>query len=499
MSRRALHPNQDIAIVGAGVSGLLLARELRLRGFERVTLYEAGPAVAGSTQDQVVDGRAYDFATKFVPADTLVAPGVFAPLQALLDELDVDLTPSPDPFFYDPATRRPTRTPALFAGHRKSRILRDFVRAFDLLVPVATAGTVDALFASGLVHPTETIQAWGKRLDVPIFADFLAFLSDMFSGGRSVAVSAAYLLKSRVHFLAGFFKKLFCKTPAVRAAVMGWARAAMHPRAPEGVRLDHPDVLLRFLRAPLQPFNNHVCQGGYKQVFARLVERWSLDVRVAHPVTALHRDAAGWTLQFAGPAPARADAVVVSCPPWALSGALPADSPWGPLLAQVPRPSRDIQTWLFRGRGWPARCPSQGILLDGPNRVGFGTAGLRYDGRPGGVSRETHDNDVLAVPVYRSLTLTDDQAQDQLRQGMQRDFGITVTEILGSHRFAYPRAAPLDAIGQGWFERVASAQGDQGMFLVGEVLSGPNVPTTLQGVQAFAEQHVSADSLRRAG
>ena len=422
---------------------------------------------------------------------------MFPPLQALLEELDVALTPSPDPFFFDPKTRKPTRTPALFAGHRKSRILRDFVRGFDLVVPVATAGTIDALLASGLVRPTETIKAWGQRHRVPIFADFLAFLSDMFSGGRSISVSAAVLLKSRVHFLAGFFKKLFCKSPAIKAAVAGWARAGGHPLAPPALRLRHPDVLLRFVQADHSPFNNFVCSGGYQEVFARLVARRALDVRLNHPVTGLQRTGAHWTLRFREQKPATADAVVVSCPPWALSGAL-ADGPWKGLLSQVPRPGRDIETWLFRASGWPTRCPSEGILLDGPNRVGFGSSSLRFDGRPGGASRESADSDVLAVPVYRSLSMSDAEAEAALSDTMAADFGITVTEILGSRRFAYPRTAPLDAIGQGWFEAVARAQGAQGMFLIGEVLSGPNVPATLQGVQAFVEDHVAPGEVRRA-
>ena len=71
----SLHPQQNIAIIGAGVSGLLLARALSQRGYRNVTLFEAGSTVAGSTVSQRIDGRVYDFATKFVPADTILSPG----------------------------------------------------------------------------------------------------------------------------------------------------------------------------------------------------------------------------------------------------------------------------------------------------------------------------------------------------------------------------------------------------------------------------------------
>ncbi len=49
-----------VAIVGAGISGLTVAHELRKRGFRRVTVFERAPAVGGKADTVTIDGRPYN-------------------------------------------------------------------------------------------------------------------------------------------------------------------------------------------------------------------------------------------------------------------------------------------------------------------------------------------------------------------------------------------------------------------------------------------------------
>ena len=74
MSRGTRH----VAVVGAGLAGLLAARELRRRGIS-VTVYEAGRQVAGlarSFTDR--DGFTYDFGAHFITNRLAAALGIGA-------------------------------------------------------------------------------------------------------------------------------------------------------------------------------------------------------------------------------------------------------------------------------------------------------------------------------------------------------------------------------------------------------------------------------------
>ena len=71
-------PKSRVAVVGAGLAGLLAARELRRRGVA-VTVYESGPQIAGlarSFTDQ--DGFTYDFGAHFITNRLAAALGIGA-------------------------------------------------------------------------------------------------------------------------------------------------------------------------------------------------------------------------------------------------------------------------------------------------------------------------------------------------------------------------------------------------------------------------------------
>lgn len=69
---------KHVAVVGAGLAGLLAARELKRRGCS-VTVYEAGPQIAGLARSFVdADGFTYDYGAHFITNRLAAALGISA-------------------------------------------------------------------------------------------------------------------------------------------------------------------------------------------------------------------------------------------------------------------------------------------------------------------------------------------------------------------------------------------------------------------------------------
>ena len=77
---------EDIAIIGAGMSGLHMALSLKDRGYKNVTIYEAADRVGGKCYTKTVDGCAIDFGAGIIPGDSSVV--------ALCERFNVELIPT---------------------------------------------------------------------------------------------------------------------------------------------------------------------------------------------------------------------------------------------------------------------------------------------------------------------------------------------------------------------------------------------------------------------
>lgn len=76
----------DVAIIGAGMSGLHMALSLKDRGFKNVTIYEGANRVGGKCYSKIFDGCAIDFGAGIIPGESSVV--------ALCDRFNVELMPT---------------------------------------------------------------------------------------------------------------------------------------------------------------------------------------------------------------------------------------------------------------------------------------------------------------------------------------------------------------------------------------------------------------------
>ncbi|HEX9173504.1 MAG TPA: FAD/NAD(P)-binding protein, partial [Telluria sp.] len=124
--------NAPIAIIGAGVSGIFTAIELKKRGYTDVVLYEKAERVASLTTTFVHDGNHYDLATKVIPSIGLNHAGIYPALKALIDETGLTLRDFPEPVFHDFTRNCLMKVPAFMRPFGKLRVLKEFARACEL-------------------------------------------------------------------------------------------------------------------------------------------------------------------------------------------------------------------------------------------------------------------------------------------------------------------------------------------------------------------------------
>ena len=481
----ATHPSPEdrVAIVGAGPAGLFAALALQRLGYQDVTVFEEGDRVATVARTLIVEGRVFDLSTKFVPAATLSGFGMYEPLDELLSETGTVRVPTGDATFYDPAEREVVESPDPLSEMNPLKLLTDFVDAYHLLKRVEHTEGVAGLIASGEVGVGETISSWGARNGVEGFAAFGAYLSDVFSGAPSVCDHAAYMLKSRVHFVGGYLQTIFHRNALMPALVQAYDFVES-VFGGEDPRVDLEEIRA-YLDAEVGQTNNYILEGGYRPFLERVVEVRGLDVRTSTGVRAIQPlDDGRATLLFDGEDAETYDRVLLACAPHRVATLFPHGSTLRRMFEGHERDHR-VRSWLFEAVGWPTDVvgPS-GILVDSRNPLRLGTPDIVIDGSPYAVSKEYGDSSLLVTPVYMPAGMTLDEAEERLVQGV-RSLGLRVTRVLDGATFSYPRAIALHRIASGWFRQAEALQGEHGLYFLGEAFAGQGVPTIMSHVNRF--------------
>jgi hypothetical protein len=200
-----------IAIVGAGVSGILTAIELKKQGYKNVTLYEKADKITSLTHTFTHDNHNFDFSTKLIPSIGLTHDGIFPPLQELIDNTGVTLSTPPVPRFYDFINRKSMELPANMQRFKKNKVISDFAKAFPLLEQISQCNSLADVNKTGIVLPGENVDAWATRHDIQAFGAFTNYIVDLFNIGPSYRVPADFVLMSRVHFIAPYLHAILSK------------------------------------------------------------------------------------------------------------------------------------------------------------------------------------------------------------------------------------------------------------------------------------------------
>jgi monoamine oxidase len=468
-----MHVDARIAIVGAGVSGLLTAVALKKLGFRNIVIHEKEERLTNLTYSYAYKGETFDFSTKLIPAVGLTHEGVYPPLLQLLKETGVTLQPTPPTMFYDFERDRRLAVPAFMSKYRKLKIARDFAIAFDLLVRIAGLHSIAAIHESGLVRPDENITQWACRHGIESFGTFTAYLVDLFNMGPAAQVPASFVLVSRIHFIAPYL-----------LSVLG-RKGIRHFYRLFGSR--KRTALKRFVRFRPQTTQYYLVREGYQEFFSRLVNVYDLDIQYRSTVSCIESTGEGISFTVNGEHAELAEALLFACPPAAIAGLHPG-AEMRALMKDI-APANKVRTWAFKAKSWDSkRFGQSAYVINAANTMGLGTERLKQNGALIYVARESAASDLLLSAVYTGATMTEEEKRGALENSL-KDFGLELAGIVACRDFNWPHYAGFDKVKSGWAERIAANQGKGGIYCLGEAVSGIGVPTILEHAIRFTGQH----------
>ena len=465
--------NSRIAIIGAGVSGIFTALELKKRGYTHITLFEKNERITSLTSTLAYDNHQFDLSTKLIPAVGLTHDGVFPPLLELVQATGVTLQGTPMPTFYNFTHHKRMAIPRPMHQYSKLKIIRDFAKAHSLLAQLSAYSSLAEIYRTDLVRAEESIAAWAARHRVEAFGQFTDYLVDLFSMGPAHLVPAGFVLVSRVHFVAPYLLDILS-----RKGVKHFYKLFGSKQNP-GLR--------KFLKFRKKSTNYFVVKEGYEEFFRRLVLRYELNVACKSAVSNLRRDAGELRFTVNGVQEVACDKLIFCCPPPAIAGL--SYLPEAKRLAADVVPARTVRSWAFKVQGWNTRdFGTSGYVIDGTNELGLGTEAMKINGELMYVSKETAQSDLLISPVYLDDATSEAARLAALQTSLVR-FNMDLKEVVTYQDFTWPHFSSLALNQAGWNEAFERLQGQDNIFYSGECFSGIGVPTILEFSSKFADKY----------
>ncbi|CAN7252127.1 FAD-dependent oxidoreductase [Pseudoduganella sp. LjRoot289] len=471
-----IQKNPRIAIVGAGISGIFTAIELKKRGYGNVTLYEKADRITSLTTTFQHDGHAFDLSTKVIPAVGLDHGGVYPPLLAMLRETGVTLGKVVEPSFYDFARQRHMKIPQFMQQFGKLRILKEFARACALFFQIRQAPFADGAYQTDLLRLDETVAMWARRHDIESFGVFTNYLVDLFNQGPSHDLPANIVLMSRMHFAVPFLHMLLTKKGVKQFFKLFGGKDPQFQR---------------FLDLPAPSSSYFFVKEGYEEFFRRLASLHGLQIHCQSDISGLERHAGGLRFQVNGGRSVECDQLIYCCPPPTM--AQMSHLPQATAMLEQVKVGRRIRTWAFEVKNWDAgRFGPQAILVDGLNTLGMATPGMRIDGQLNYVAKEYADSRLLCSAVYLDDTMSEADALNALVVSLRR-FNLELERVVTCKDFTWPYYFSLAQNASGMHAAMEKLQGVDGVYYCGESFFGTGVPTILEYSGRFVQQHFAGE------
>lgn len=465
--------NNKITIVGAGVSGILTAIELKKRGYENITLFEKNDRPLNLTYTYSHDNHNFDFATKLIPAVGLEHNGIYTPLNELFKATGVKLKTTPNPLFYNFAQQKKVALPACMRKYSKLKVIKDFAKAYDLLLALSHCKTFVEIYEKGIIHPGENTEAWAKRNDIAAFGTFINYLVDLFNMGPANDIPAEFVLVSRVHFVAPYLHGILTK-----AGVKQYLKLFGTKK--------HP-AFKQFLEFKSANINYYVVEEGYEEFFKRLINLYELDVQYNATITNLTKTTEGLQFIVNDTEQVNCDKLIYCCPPATIAKIAYNKSVIN--LTNNIAPTRTIRTWAFELAKWDTTAlGNAAYVVDSENKQGLATDNLKINGELMYVAKETADSNLIVSPVYIPNGMTEAQKEEALERSLN-SFGMQLKKIVTHKDFIWPNYFSLAQSKNGWHNKFEQLQGLDGAYYLGECFSGIGVPTILEHTLNFTQQY----------
>lgn len=181
----SVDPASRIAIVGAGITGLTVAHELRKRGFKNITVFERAPSIGGKADTVTIEGRPYNLGAHLCHGSLGVA--------ALAADVGVSLERAPTYELWDIDQNQPI--PRSYEHYLQVEKLRQLLAAHpDLEHATGFAATESWTYSS--------ILSWLDAHGLGALREIGPFFTGAGYGFLHEDVPAAFFLKFAQHMTA---------------------------------------------------------------------------------------------------------------------------------------------------------------------------------------------------------------------------------------------------------------------------------------------------------
>jgi len=247
-----------------------------------VVMFEKREKVGGQADTMVVDGKAYDLSTKYIPILTTHDEGPHPAFKKLLEEYKEELIITQPPVTWYYKSKEFSNIPPCLAGFERKKIILDMIKGFEVADVFNQYPGIHEVLDKGLTRKGETFYEWGVRKELQALTTLGAYLSDMFGAGPALEHSAAQALSYRQHYIVPYLWKIvraaLDKAEGLDALKLQFLKTfKTHPKLKE--YLDKPDGEI--------PGGQYALKNGYQPLLQKIIAKDKTEVRLSCPVTDL--------------------------------------------------------------------------------------------------------------------------------------------------------------------------------------------------------------------
>lgn len=457
-----------ICVVGAGQSGILAAAKLRDLGFEHIDVLEAGPQLGGYCQTVEVDGNLFDFQSHLVIQQSFGADTAGTAIDELLRNHPVPTKTETLHFVgrSDSGTPQQAVPPhflPLFQSLTAEQAIDQLVEAWNLIERAAQDRHAPG--PNGLAFdrvPGETWETYRAR-HAPLAGEVLQGLA-IYANMRRPRQPAETIININAN-ISGHVSQLAKLVLSLYAA----EKQSLLARMPQSL------IAQLSSRRPVS-LSFH---GGFVSFLRRIADDHRLDVTVNSQVTRIEpvpRQGVRVTYSVNGEQrTALYASVVVTARPAQIREIFPAGD-IHELFAERNCPRAWTRSYLIRVREERIAFPRRSDSVDPLGFWVIDPYGSYTDTDPEqAMHRITAANKQNPGPYWVCFSNSDTSISDAQAWSLAEEslFLFDDPELIAETIAEWPAYPSAPAVRDGWFDQVADIQGRNGIYFVGEILSGP--------------------------
>ncbi|MBU2706754.1 FAD-dependent oxidoreductase [Zooshikella marina] len=477
---------KNIAIIGAGASGLFTAVALKEKGVQNIDIFESKSKVGGVTDTLTEsDGTTVDVSNKIIDGISLTA-GIKPDEEYFnfLKRYNAQFIEGKRVAFFDLIQRKELPTFKFLLENPLNTIkqIDHIVRLLKQIIPFGSDPA--AAIHSGVVNPGEDLDSFCQRCDIPLFAELARQKMAAVTFSTSVVQDAASVLSYFIAF----------------PSILFWVFAACKPTTNIFAEVDPIFSKARDdLMTGSNPYPMSLGGQGFQGVFEDLVTQEALAVHLNQPVEQLVFDTntAKWHIQpkLAHSNAYTYDVVIIATPPNITRKLLPQDHPLVALFNNTIQPAH--------GRVWAISLSSSDLpksIMENDNVYGpvLGVnIGYESLDTPFALFHTSPQGLFLCTTLTKGSSPIVDGAQaetviqketPQLAATLEkRSPGLTLGKVHQLYEYAFPYYPDINVAPKDFYLKLEAVQGHNNVFYISSLNAGLTMPNALAYAQKLAK------------